>query len=167
MLSCIAAIGPNKEIGFNNDLIYSSEKDMKLFRKYTEGKTVLMGYKTWLSLPGPYLPNRTNVVVLKDNRPMPSDLSKAMKEHPQIRFLYESFLLSSMDMYKNSRKEYVIMGGGRLYEITSGRWNKIYLTEFKEPPKDADTFFPDFDHREYITIKYEGNEEFDFSILAK
>ena len=65
-ISIIAAIGKNNELGKNNDLIWHFKEDMKFFRETTTGNTVLMGRKTFESLPHA-LPNRRNVVVTKDN----------------------------------------------------------------------------------------------------
>ena len=66
-ISIIAAIGKNNELGKDNDLIWHFKEDMKFFRETTTGNTVLMGRKTFESLPHA-LPNRRNVVVTKDEK---------------------------------------------------------------------------------------------------
>ena len=167
MLSCIAAIGPNNEIGYKNDLIYKSKEDMKIFQKYTNHKTVLMGYKTWKSLRTPVLKNRDCIVIVKDNKPLPTDLSKALENYPQLRILSEGFLLSSINLYSSSRKEYIIMGGQRLYELTAPYWSIIYLTQFFKKPKNADTYFPTISKSDYSVTGYFGSKDFDFNILSK
>jgi len=64
MLSAIVAIDNNNGIGKDNDLLYSNKLDMKRFVEKTKGKTVVMGYKTWISLKKPFLSGRKNVVLL-------------------------------------------------------------------------------------------------------
>lgn len=168
MLSCIVAVGPNNEIGANNDLIYKSKEDMDLFVKYTTGKKVIMGYKTWKSLRKPVLPNRENLVVLKDHRLIPDDLNKAMAEHPNLKISYEGFFLDLLPLYKRQRDEFVIMGGGRLYELTKEHWDIIYITRFKEEPEvEADVFFSGYNAEDFLTVKYTSNPIFEFTILVR
>ena len=65
IVSIIAAISRNKELGNQGDLIYHLPADMKRFRKMTTGHTVIMGRKTYDSLPNGPLPNRRNIVISK------------------------------------------------------------------------------------------------------
>ena len=65
-ISIIAAIGENNELGRNNDLIWHLPNDLKYFRKVTSGKTVIMGRRTFDSLPG-ILPKRRNIVLQMPN----------------------------------------------------------------------------------------------------
>lgn len=168
MLSCIVAVGPNNEIGANNDLIYKSKEDMGLFVKYTTGKKVIMGYKTWKSLRKPVLPNRENLVVLKDHRLIPDDLNKAMTEHPNLKMSYEGIFLDLLPLYKKQRDEFVIMGGGRLYELTKNDWDVIYITKFKDSPEvKANVFFPGYNTEDFLTVKYASNPVFEFTILVR
>ena len=62
MFSLIAAIGKNGELGKDNQLIFHIKDDMKFFKETTEGHKVVMGHKTWDSLPGK-LKNRENIVI--------------------------------------------------------------------------------------------------------
>ena len=168
MLSCIVAVGPNNEIGANNDLIYTSKEDMQIFKTHTVGKKVIMGYNTWKSLRKPVLPHRENLVVLQDHRIIPEDLNKAMEENPALRFSYENAFKSLLPLYMESRDEFVIMGGGRLYNMTKDYWDKIYITRFKnEPEIEANVFFPGYNQEHYLTIKYYSNETFEFNELVR
>ena len=65
MFSIIAAIGKNKELGKNGDLVFHIKEDMKYFRDTTKGHKIIMGHKTWDSLPGK-LPNRENIVISRN-----------------------------------------------------------------------------------------------------
>ncbi|HCC51951.1 MAG TPA: dihydrofolate reductase, partial [Porphyromonadaceae bacterium] len=67
MISIIAAIAENRAIGINNDLPWKLPNDMKRFRELTTGHTVIMGRKTFESLPKGALPNRTNIVVTRNH----------------------------------------------------------------------------------------------------
>ena len=65
MFSIIAAVGKNRELGKKGDLIFHIKEDMKFFKETTSGHTVVMGTKTWQSLPKK-LPNRKNIVLTRD-----------------------------------------------------------------------------------------------------
>ena len=66
MISIIAAIGKNNEIGKKNKLLWHLPADMKHFREITSGRTVIMGQKTFESIGNRPLPNRRNIVLTKD-----------------------------------------------------------------------------------------------------
>ena len=63
MISAIVAVDYNWGIGFNGDLLEHIPEDLKYFKQLTTGNTVIMGRKTWDSLPNKPLPNRTNIVI--------------------------------------------------------------------------------------------------------
>ena len=63
MISIIAAVSEDFGIGKNNDLLWNIPEDLRRFKKLTWGKTVIMGRKTWESLPGKPLPGRKNIVI--------------------------------------------------------------------------------------------------------
>ena len=65
-LSMIACVGKNLELGKNNDLIWHLPNDLKYFKETTKGKTVIMGRRTFESLPG-VLPKRRNIVLQLPN----------------------------------------------------------------------------------------------------
>ena len=65
IISIIAAIGKNRELGIDNKLIWDIPSDLKFFRKTTSGHTVLMGRKTYESI-GRTLPKRRNIVISRD-----------------------------------------------------------------------------------------------------
>ena len=150
MLSIIAAVGKNRELGKNNQLIWHIPGDMKFFKDTTMGHKVVMGRKTYMSLPGK-LPGREIVVISTGT--VDSDVK------------VESSINKIVDNYKNSDEEVFICGGASIYEQFLPYVDKIYLTEIAADDKDADTFFPEFDKTDwnrqvilcdrYVDIDYE------------
>lgn len=144
MFSIIAAIGKNKELGHQGDLIFHIKEDMKYFRDTTNGHKVVMGRKTWESLPGK-LPNRKNIVV--SCHPVEgadftiTDLEEFIKQN------------------QNTDEEIFIIGGGMIYTSFLDHAKNLYLTEIDTAFRDADTFFPNFDQTKYTkTIIKKGSE---------
>ncbi len=132
--SIIAAIGKNRELGKNGQLIWHIPEDLQFFKRTTMGHPILMGRKTFESLPG-MLPGRKHYVVSRsqnstgDNLVYVNDLAK--------------FSSSPHD------EEIFVIGGGQIYQEMLKYANKIYLTEIDAADTDADTFFPEFDKSKY------------------
>lgn len=127
-ITIIAAVARNRAIGKNNKLIYRLPNDMKRFKALTTGNTVIMGRKTFESLPKGALPNRRNIVLSRG------------KSH-----FYACETYSSLDeaLAHCSRDEDIyIIGGATLYEEAMGVADRLCLTEIDDTPADADTFFP-------------------------
>lgn len=134
MFSIIAAVGKNNELGKKGDLIFHIKEDMKFFKETTTGHTVVMGLKTWESLPKK-LPNRKNIVVSFEEIEGPdecvTDLKKYIKEN------------------EVTNEEIFVIGGGSIYAQFLEHATKLYLTEVDGEDKDADVFFPNFDKTKY------------------
>jgi dihydrofolate reductase len=107
---------------------------MKFFKETTTGSTVIMGRKTFESLPKA-LPNRRNIVISR-NRKLSLDGAEVVGD-------IESALRAS------EGENVFIIGGGRIYEQFLPLADKLYLTEIDAECKDADTFFPAFDKKQY------------------
>lgn len=133
--SIIAAIGKNNELGANNKLIWDLPNDLKFFKEKTNGKTIIMGRKTFESLPR-ILPNRTHVV-LSSNDNLP-------KEVICFKTLEELF-----QKYNNHEEELFVIGGGSVYRAFLEYATKLYLTEIDAEYKEADTYFPEFEKNDY------------------
>lgn len=151
MFSLISAIGKNREIGKKNQLIFHLKNDMKFFRDTTAGHKVVMGRKTWESLPGK-LKNRENIVITRSTLSGPDEIINDI----------DSFI----KRYQNSPEEIFIIGGGSIYAAFLPYAKNLYLTEI-DKNVDADTFFPDFDKSLYRkTIITKGNENgLNYSII--
>lgn len=133
-ISMIAAVGRNLELGKNNDLIWHFKEDMKFFKNTTMGHTVIMGRKTFESLPKA-LPGRKNIV-LSLNPNYTADSAEVI-----------SSVEEAVELSKDS--EIFVLGGGKVYELMLAYADKIYLTEIEDECKDADTYFPTFDKKIY------------------
>lgn len=145
MLSIICAMGKNRAIGRNNKLPWNIPDDLKHFKKITSGHAVVMGRKTFESLPCP-LPGRTNIVITND----PSFKAEGCVICYSIE---EAFAKAK----KIEKDEIFIIGGGAIYKQTINTANKLYLTIVDDEPADADTFFPDYSEFKKI-LKEESRE---------
>lgn len=145
MFSIIAAVGKNNELGKKGDLVFHIKEDMKFFKKTTTGHTVVMGFKTWESLPKK-LPNRKNIVVSFDPIEGPDECVTDLK-----KFIEEN---------EESEEEIFVIGGGSIYAQFLDHAKKLYLTEVDGEDKDADVFFPKFNKAQYTRkILQEGEAD--------
>lgn len=159
-ITLIAAVAENRAIGYNNDLIYRLSADLKHFRLLTTGHTVLMGRKTFESLPKGALPNRRNIVV-----------SRTVGEFPGC-----DTYTSLEEALKNCAPEekVFIIGGASVYAAACPLADSLELTEVHATPEKADVFFPEInlDHwREESREPHEADEKneqpFDFVTLRR
>lgn len=143
-ISLILSVGRNNEIGRGNDLIWHFHADMKFFRETTTGNTVIMGRKTFESLPK-VLPNRKNIVISTD---------KDLK-------IDGALVVHSVEEALEAAKDdnIFVIGGGKIYAEFLPLADKIYLTEINDQCTDADTFFPAFDKSLYTRTVLGENEE--------
>ncbi len=133
--SIIAAIGKNNELGINNQLIWSLPNDLKFFKEKTTGKTIIMGRKTFESLPR-MLPKRKHIVLSSKNTfPEEVECFKSLEE------LFEK--------YNDSEEEIFVIGGASVYKSFLEYATKLYLTEIDAECKNADAYFPKFDKNNY------------------
>lgn len=152
MISLIVAISENNAIGKNNELLCHIPNDLKRFKKLTTGNCVIMGKRTWESLPKRPLPGRTNIV-LTDN--------------PSECFDCGLTAYSIEDALKkcDHNKEVFIIGGGSVYNQFLPIADKLYITHIHKS-FEADTFFPEIDRNIWEVIETEehkSDEETDFS----
>ncbi len=128
MISIIAAINKNRGIGLNNKLLYWLPNDLKRFKALTTGHTIIMGRKTFESLPKGALPNRRNIV---------------LSRQPQNFAGAECFNSLDEALHHCSREEEIfIIGGSSLYKEAFPLADRLYITEINDCEKEADTFFP-------------------------
>ena len=155
-ISMIAAIGRNNELGKDNDLIFHFKSDMKFFRETTTGSTVVMGRKTFESLPK-VLPNRRNIVISRN-----TDLKIEGAEVCQS-------VEDALELCKNDKV--FVIGGGKIYAEFLKYADKLYLTEIEADCPQADTFFPEFDktkwNREVLAEHNENGVEFKHILYSK
>lgn len=141
MLSLIVAVAQNNVIGKDNKLIWHISEDLKRFKEITSGNTIIMGRKTFESLPG-VLPNRKHIIVTRDkNYKVNSD---------NVTIVHD--LNSLIDQYKNCDDEVFIIGGAEIYKQALPYADKLYLTKINNF-FDGDTFFPEINY-DYFKVEY-------------
>lgn len=148
MISIIAAIGKNNELGKENKLLWSLPADMKHFKETTSEHTVIMGQKTFESIGRP-LPNRKNIVVTRNK-----DFSA---DGVEISYSLEDILNKFID----TEEEVFVIGGGEIYKQSMDSANKLYITHVERKDKNADTFFPEIIPIVWNEISHEEHKKDD------
>jgi dihydrofolate reductase len=129
ILSLIAAIGKNNELGKGNTLLWHMPADMKYFRTKTSGHSVIMGRKTFQSLPGP-LPKRRNIVITRD------------KNYMGLGIEIVHSLEEAIEKVKDEDEVYII-GGAEIYKQAMDHATRLDITHIDATEPGADAFFPE------------------------
>ena len=162
MLSIIVAKASNDVIGGDNKLLWHIPQDLKRFKEITSGHTIIMGRKTFESLPK-VLPNRHHIIITRDKNFKVN--SQQVEVINDINYI--------IDRFENSDEEFFIIGGGEIYKSLLPKCKKLYLTRVY---KDftGDTKFPKINLDEWsieyqsdILINESNNIKFDFINLIK
>ena len=157
-ISVVAAIGEKNEIGKNGDLLCHLPGDLPFFKKITMGKPVIMGRKTFLSLPKA-LPGRLNIVLTHDKNFSAPDTVTA-----------DSIDTALCIAKENNPEEIFIIGGGSVYSAFLPLADRLYLTEAHFTDPDADTFFPSFDKSLYtrsVIDTYDGVPGYEHALYVR
>lgn len=149
-LSLIAAIAENNCIGKNNTLPWHIPEDLKHFKEVTRGKTVLMGRKTWESLPERFrpLPDRLNIVITRQSPytvPAGVEVYASPEEAVAARPL----------------EEIMVIGGAEMYRQTIDQADTLYITHVKQSV-EGDAFFPVIDPAVWKEAECEDHDGFSF-----
>lgn len=131
MLKHIVAVGSNNGLGYKGNLLWSIPEDLARFKKLTMGKVVIMGRKTYESLPG-QLKGRKMIVVTRDEN------YKAKSSEVEIR----NDLAEVLAEYELVYEDVYIIGGGEIYKKSLGSVMTIEMTCIHEK-KEADTYYPE------------------------
>ena len=134
-LTEIAAIGKNRELGKDNQLIWHFPQDLMFFKEQTKGHTIVMGRKTFESLPG-MLPKRHHIVISKSGAKFPEEV--------EVFSSIDAFV----DAYQTKEEEIFVIGGATIYKQMLSLCHRLILTEINQS-YDADVFFPEFDKNLY------------------
>ena len=150
-VSIIAAIGKNRELGKDNKLLWHIPEDFKRFKTLTSGHPIIMGRKTWDSLPIKPLPNRYNIVITSTAN---YEAKGAVVCNSLEDALRRALLAQGDD-------ECFVIGGGQIYKeaLEKGLVDKLYLTIVDAPSADgfdADTFFPDYSEFKKVVFEQKG-----------
>ncbi|MDP1622115.1 MAG: dihydrofolate reductase [Bacteroidales bacterium] len=152
MIAIIVAIAENGAIGKNNDLLWHIPEDLKRFKRITSGHPVIMGKRTWESLPRRPLPNRRNIVI--------TDIPGEVVEGAEMAYSIDEAIAKC-----EPDEENFIIGGASIYRQFLLVANRLYLT-FVHKSFDADAFFPEIDFSQWKLISKEdfsANEVNDFA----
>ncbi|MFM9985202.1 MAG: dihydrofolate reductase [Flavobacteriales bacterium] len=161
-IALIVAMGKNREIGRNNQLMWHLAEDMRFFKNTTSRHYVIMGRKNFESIPLKYrpLPDRVNIIVSRDPEYM-------FEECYTCTSLEEAI---DMGRY-NGEDRIFIIGGGQIYKLAmeAGLVDEMFITNVNAEFPDADVFFPEFNEseweREHIQSGIEDStNEFNFEI---
>lgn len=144
-ITIIAAIGKNNELGYKNDLIWHLPNDLKFFKEKTTGKTIVMGYNTFLSLPR-LLPNRKHIV-----------LSEKKIDNEEVTTVNN--LDDLIKLIKSIDEEVFIIGGASVYAQFANIADKMYLTEVDSEFDLADVYFPEINKTEWNITEIGSNED--------
>lgn len=161
MISAIAAIGRQRELGAGNDLLWHLPDDFAWFVRHTRGHPVIMGRKTMQSLGKP-LKNRQNIVISRQPDSLLPGFIHASGLEPAIQLAAET-----------ETDEIFIIGGGEIYRQSMPLLNRMYLTLVDAGFPEADTFYPEWgeDWKEVFREHHPADEKhefaFDFVILDK
>jgi dihydrofolate reductase len=144
MITLIAAIGRNNELGFNNQLLWKIPEDMKHFKQYTLGKVVIMGRKTFASIGNKPLPGRKCIVISAQDLHGLAIRAKTIPEALSIDYCYP---------------ELVVIGGASVYNQTIALAHKLVITHV-DAAFEADRFFPEIDSTSWkINTVVDSNDE--------
>ena len=151
MISIIVAVADDWGIGRDNELLWHIPEDLKRFKRLTTGNAVIMGKKTWDSLPWKPLPGRKNIV-LTDNQ-------KDSFEGAVTAFSIDDALKCC-----DNGEEIFIIGGGSIYRQFMSIADRLYITHVhKKAP--ADIYFPEIDPKIWeVTESEKGTAEIDGGI---
>jgi dihydrofolate reductase len=187
ILSAIAAMSKNRVIGKNNQLPWYVPEDLKYFKEKTTSKIMIMGRKTFESLPG-VLKHRYHIVISRDLLKTADSITKRTGQKvslPEHHVLAEGSLfavVASLDAAIEWARqltdaegshynpvfsaEVFVIGGGEIYKQALERVDKIYLTIIHKEC-EGDTFFPDFKLSNFDLIQDQQQSDCTFKIYQK
>lgn len=150
MIALIAAIAKNNCIGKDNQLPWHIPEDLEHFKKLTTGKVVLMGRKTWESIPEKFrpLPNRKNLVITRNTN---YEIPKGMEIFNNTE--------SALEKYKD--QDVFVIGGAGIYKQTIDLADTLYITHVHKEV-EGDAFFPEIDPEIWKEVEREDHEKFSF-----
>ena len=149
-VSFVVAIADNGVIGRDNGLPWRLSGDMAFFKRVTMGKPVIMGRKTWESLPKKPLPGRPNIVVTRD--------TAYRAEGAEVVTSAEAALARGVALAAElGTDEVMVIGGAQLYAETFDHATRLYITEVHAAP-DGDVSFPAFDASQWHEVSREHHE---------
>ena len=150
-VALIVAVARNGVIGRDGDLPWRLSSDLKLFRRLTMGKPIVMGRRTWATLARKPLDGRDNIVVTRD-------VSFSAPGASVVHSVAEALSAAQRSAAASGAEEIMIIGGAEIYRELLPVADRIYLTEVDaSPPGDA--VFPRLDARQWREVSREAIEQ--------
>ena len=154
-ITLIAAVSENNALGKNNQLIWHLSEDLKRFKRLTQGHSIIMGRKTFESMPKA-LPNRKNIILTRNK-------GYKVQNAWVVHTIEEALKLTEGD------SQPFIIGGGEIYKLFLYHADSIELTRVHRN-FEADTFFPEIDYKNWELVEEEKhlsseNQPYDYSYL--
>ena len=143
MISAIVAMDENNGIGFNGQLLEKIPEDLRRFKLLTQEKIVVMGRKTWDSLPKKPLPNRLNIII--SNKIKIIDTFTISMSIEEIKSRLKRAL-------KDQGEDWFIIGGGQIYNELFPFCDRIYITKIYKKYENVDTYFPNIDEQKWNIV---------------
>jgi len=172
-ISIIAAIGKNRELGKDNKLLWHIPEDFKRFKELTTNHIVIMGRKTYESLPEKFrpLPNRINVVITQNVNYKFKGIIVYHSLEDALKNLESKIQNSEFSILNSKLKnEIFIIGGASIYKQGIKYADKLYLTLIDKEYPDADAFFPEYGEfvkEKIVGESVEGGLEYKFIEFTK
>jgi dihydrofolate reductase len=147
VLTLVAARARNGVIGREGGLPWRLKSDLALFKANTLGRPVIMGRKTWASLPRRPLPGRTNIVLSRDGGFEPDGALVCERWDEAVGIAREQAAEDGVG-------EVAVIGGSALFELAMPKARRLYLTEV-DAEVEGDVRFPDFDEAAWNEVRRE------------
>ena len=146
-LAIVVARAANGVIGRDGDLPWRLKSDLALFKANTLGKPIIMGRKTWDSLPRKPLPGRTNIVLSRDQSFEPGGAIAC-------ETWMEAVQIAKEQASDDGAEEVCVIGGRALFELALPKAKRLYLTEVAAEVY-GDVAFPAFDESAWTQVRRE------------
>ena len=152
MISAIVAVDKDWGIGYKGELLENIPEDLKRFKELTTNNIIIMGNKTWESLPKKPLPNRVNIIVTSN-------------PHKSDEACFWSMEDVKMSLNNPTNDHYFIIGGGTIYNQLLSFCDTVYITKIYKRHSNIDTYFPNLDSMKEWKVIEAGpiNEYKDFT----
>jgi dihydrofolate reductase len=147
LLSIVVARAANGVIGRDGDLPWRLKSDLALFKANTLGKPIIMGRKTWDSLPKKPLPGRMNIVLTRDG-------SFESEKAVVCESFMEAVQMAREQAQDDGVDEVCVIGGRALFEMALPKAKRLYITEV-DATVDGDVTFPEFDEAAWTEVRRE------------
>lgn len=154
-LSIIVAMGNNRAIGKDNQLLWHLPEDLQYFKRVTMGKPIIMGRKTFESIGRP-LPGRLNIVLTRQTDWQHEGVKIVHTIEDALQLAQAQSLIDGID-------EVMVIGGAEIYQAALPQADKLYITQV-DADIDGDAFFPEVDMTQWQELSRESFSASDSSL---